>query len=149
MKPLALAALAAVLIAPAAFAEPPTYSTLPPDLAKAARAFDRAQIKGDAKVLAELLSDDYRLVNSKAEIETKADFIKDFTGPGFHLEPFTVHEPIWTTWPNGAVLAGRGELHGTDGGKPFSQAFHFADIWARRGGKWVVVFTEVTAIPKP
>ena len=131
-----------------AHAAPPTYANLPADLGKAARAFDQGQIKGDGKALAALLSDDYRLVNSQAKTETKAQFIADFTDPAFHLEPFEVTDLTTTIWPGGAVLAGQAHLSGTNAGKRFTQSFRFADIWAKRRGKWVVVFTQVTPIPK-
>jgi hypothetical protein len=131
-----------------AHAAPPTYANLPTDFARAARAFDQGQIKADGKALAALLSDDYRLVNSQAKTETKAEFVADFTDPAFHLEPFEVTDLTSTVWPGGAVLAGQAHLSGTNAGKPFTQTFRFADIWAKRRGRWVVVFTQVTPIPK-
>jgi len=145
---LAFAALALGFVSTAAHAAPPTYAGLPADLGRAARAFDQGQIKADGKALATLLADDYRLVNSQAKTETKAEFIADFTDPAFHLEPFTVADLTTTVWPGGAVLAGEAHLSGTNAGKPFTQVFRFADVWAKRRGKWVVVFTEVTPIPK-
>jgi hypothetical protein len=87
-------------------------------------------------------------VNSQAKTETKAEFVADFTDPAFHLEPFGVTDLTTTVWPGGAVLAGQAHLSGTNAGKPFAQSFRFADIWAKRRGKWLVVFTQVTPIPK-
>ena len=45
------------------------------------------------------------------------------------------------------MLAGLVHITGHASGKPFNAAFRFADIWAKRGGRWQVVFTEVTKLP--
>jgi len=31
-----------------------------------------------------------------------------------------------------------------DGGKPFAVKLRFADIWAKRNGKWQVIYTHVS-----
>jgi hypothetical protein len=38
-------------------------------------------------------------------------------------------------------------LKGVDGGKPFSARLRFMDVWAKRGGKWQVIFTQATRVP--
>ncbi|MGH8137451.1 MAG: nuclear transport factor 2 family protein [Steroidobacteraceae bacterium] len=55
-----------ILAAPAAFA-----LELPPDLAKAVKAYDQAQINGDRSELQRLLADDYTLLSSSGQIENK------------------------------------------------------------------------------
>jgi len=119
---------------------------LPPDLAKAAAAYDKAQIEADRAELNRLLADDYHLVNSSGEIETKSQFVAESSDPAFKLDPFTVQSPIETVWGDGAVLAGEVRIKGTDHGKPFQAHFRFADIWRKSQGKWQVVFTEVTRL---
>jgi Domain of unknown function (DUF4440) len=136
--------LTALLLAMPALAE----TSLPPDLAKAAAAYDHAQIHNDGPALQRLLADDYTLVNGGAEISSKADFIRDSTAPGFSLEPYTVEHEINKVWADGAVLSGEVTLRGTDGGKSFTSHMRFADIWAKRNGTWQVIFTEVTRMPK-
>lgn len=121
--------------------------TLSPDLAKAAADYDRAQIKGDGAELGRLLADDYQLVNGACEIYSKAQFIADSTTPGSSLEPYVVSHAINRVWADGAVLSGEVHLKGTSGGKPFAIRTRFADVWRKRGGKWQVVFTEVTRFP--
>jgi ketosteroid isomerase-like protein len=117
---------------------------LPPDLARAARDYDQAQMHNDGAALNRLLTDDYMLVNSRGVVETKAQFIADSTAPGFRLDPFVVREPIIKVWRDGAVLGGLVMLSGTDGGKKFSVLLRFADIWAKRNSRWQVVYTGVT-----
>jgi hypothetical protein len=121
---------------------------LPPDLGKAVKDYDAAQIKGDRAELERLLADDYTLLNSSGAIESKAQLIADYTAPGYKLEPFVVRESIEKVWANGAVMGGIATLRGTDGGKPFAVTLRFSDIWAKRHGAWQVIYTHVSRPPK-
>lgn len=141
--------LTALLLAGPAMAEIPHSDPLPPDLAQAAAEYDHAQIHNDGAALQRLLADDYTLVNGGAEISNKAEFIRDSTAPGFSLEPYVVEQAVNKVWDDGAVLSGEVTLRGTDGGKAFSGHMRFADVWAKRNGKWQVIFTEVTRFPAP
>lgn len=134
-------------IAPAAATAP--HASLPPALARAVAAFDRAQVEGDGAALQRLLADDYVLFNSRALVESKADFIRDYTAPGYSLRPFTVEDELVRHWPGGAVLGGVVTLEGTSGGKPFKARLRFADIWRERDGRWQVIFTQATRVPAP
>jgi len=126
----------------AAGADMPLYPDLPPDLAAAARAFDLAQVEGNRAELERLLADDYLLVNSQGETEDKADFIRDYTAPGFRFAPFTIQKPVERVWTTGAVLGGVVDAHGSSDGKPYTVRLRFADVWAKRGGKWQVIYTQ-------
>jgi hypothetical protein len=119
-------------------------SELPPDLAKAVKDYDEAQIHGNKAELERLLADDYTLISSRGLVESKADLIAEYTAPGYKIEPFVVREPIEKVWNDGAVMAGVATLKGIDGGKPFSVDLRFADIWAKRNGKWQVIYTHVS-----
>lgn len=122
-------------------------AALPPDLAKAAHAYDQAQIKSDKAELERLLADDYVLQNSSGQVQDKKSFIADSTAPGFRIEPFTVEEPVEKVLGDVALLGGVATLKGTDGGKPFTARLRFMDVWARRGGQWRVIFTQATRAP--
>ena len=138
--------LAAALLPPAALATAP-HPMLPPALAKAVAEFDDAQVHGDAAALGRLLADDYVLVNSQAQTEDKAAFIRDYTAAGFTLAPFTVEHELIRHWTGGAVLGGVATLRGTSGGKPYAVRLRFADVWRERDGHWQVVFTEAARVP--
>ena len=141
--------IVAVIVAATAAADPASAAVpaqLPPDLARAVRDYDEAQIKGDADALGRLLADDYTLVNSRAEIENKRQMIADYTAPGFRLKPYVIEQPIIRLWPGGAVMAGAVTLEGASDGAPFKGRIRFADVWQKRSGRWRVVFTEVTPI---
>jgi hypothetical protein len=124
-------------------AQPALAGSLPPDLAKAAHDYDQAQMHNDAKALNRLVALDYTLVNSRGEVSGKADFIRDSTAPGFHIDPFTVQQPVEKVWEDGAVLGGVVDFAGTSDGKPFHAVLRFADVWAKRHGTWQVIYTQV------
>jgi hypothetical protein len=120
---------------------------VPPDLAEAVAAYDKAQIDGNRAELERWLADDYLLVNSSGATETKAQLIADYTAPGFDLEPFTVEQPVEKVWSDGAVMGGIATLRGTDGGKRYELRLRFADIWVKRNGRWQVIYTQVVKAP--
>jgi len=137
---LLIAALLLVAVANAA--------DLPADLAKAVKDYDEAQIHGDKAALLRLVADDYTLVNSSGRIQNKSELIADYTAPGYKIEPFEIMEPVEKVWSDGAVMGGVVDLRGIDGGKPFAVKLRFADIWAKRNGKWQVIYTHVSRPPE-
>ena len=120
---------------------------VPADLAKAVKDYDEAQIHGNKVELQRLVADDYTLVNSSGRIQSKAELIADYTTPGYRIEPFEILQPVEKVWSDGAVMGGVVNLRGIDGGKPFSVTLRFADIWAKRNGKWQVIYTHVSKPP--
>ena len=137
-------ARAALLIAAMLLGSVANAASLPADLAKAVKDYDEAQIHGDKAQLQRLVADDYTLVNSSGRIQNKAQLIADYTAPGYKIEPFEIMEPVEKVWSDGAVMGGVVDLRGTDGGKPFAVKLRFADIWAKRNGKWQVIYTHVS-----
>ena len=150
MKWLAMAiALAATVPVPAmsrSAATMPTYPGVPADLARAAAEFDLAQVKSDGAALERLLADDYLLVNSQDRREDKAQFIADYTAKGFSMEPFAIDDQVIKLWSDGAVLGGAVTMKGMSEGKPYSVRIRFSDIWAKRGGKWQVIYTHANRV---
>ena len=120
---------------------------VPPDLAAAVAAYDKAQVDGNRAELERLVADDYLLINSSGRIETKAQLISDYTAPEFDLEPFTIEQPIEKVWGDGAVMGGVATIRGTDGGKRYELRLRFADVWSKRDGRWQVIYTQVAKTP--
>ena len=127
----------------------PDYGDLPADLAKAATQYDEAQLHNDGAALNRLLADDYKLVSRAGTVLDKAQFVTHSTDPNFKLLPFTIEQPLHTVWADGAVLGGRVNYRFEDHGKPGAQLLLFADVWAKRGGSWRVVYTQVSAAKAP
>lgn len=140
------AILAAALLAAPALAQ---AAPLPADLAAAAHAYDAAQVNGDRAALERLVADDYVLVNGAGQVQDKARLIADYVAPGFKLDPFTVEEPVEKVQGDTALLGGKVNMTGTDGGQRFALVVRFVDAWARRDGQWRVVYSQVTRVAKP
>ena len=122
-------------------------ASVPPDLSAAVAAYDRAQVDSDKAELERWLADDYLLINSSGKAETKAQLIADYTAPGFDLEPFTIEQPVEKVWTDGAVMGGIATLRGKDAGRRYEVRLRFADIWAKRKGRWQVIYTQVSKAP--
>jgi len=150
MKRIAIALILAMGVIAAAPAQPvvpmPTYRGVPVDLAVAAAEFDLAQVKGDGEALKRLLADDYLLLNSQDKREDKAQFIADYTAKGFTMEPFAIDDQVILLWPDGALLGGAVTMKGMSDGKPYSVRIRFSDIWAKRRGKWQVIYTHANRV---
>jgi hypothetical protein len=136
-----------VLLAASLLGSLSNAADLPADLAKAVKDYDEAQIHGSKAELQRLVADDYTLVNSSGRIQSKAELIADYTAPGYKIEPFEIQQPVEKVWSDGAVMGGVVDLRGTDGGKPFAVKLRFADIWAKRNGRWQVIYTHVSRPP--
>jgi len=122
---------------------------LPADLAAAAHAYDAAQVNGDRAALERLVADDYVLVNGAGQVQDKAKLIADYVAPGFKLDPFTIEAPVEKVFGDTALLGGRVNMTGVDGGQRFALVVRFVDTWAKRDGQWRVVYSQVTRVAKP
>lgn len=135
---------AALALGAAAPAQTPDSS----DVVAAAKTFDDAQQHGDKAVLERMLAPDYLLVHGSGRVGGKQDFIEGFTDPQSRLDPFEITDRLLIRPTAGtAIIGGEARVHGTDHGKPFAEHFRYSDYFARRGGQWVVVFTQVTPLP--
>jgi len=129
-------------------AAPALAVELPPDLAKAVRDYDRAQIHNDIPTLERLVADDYVLVNSNATVENKQQFLADFNLPGFKIDPYVVEQPVEKIWGNAAVLGGLVHLSWTQDGKHQTRLLRVAYVWVKRNGHWKATYAQVTRVPQ-
>ena len=61
----------------------------------------------------------------------------------------TVLDPLFLRIaPDAAIVGGEGSIKGLEDGKPFSEHFRYSDTFAKRDGQWVVVYTQVTGLPR-
>jgi ketosteroid isomerase-like protein len=136
-----------IALADPASAQPPSDNA---EIRAAAQAFDDAQLHGDRAVLERMLAPDYLLVHGSGRVGDKKDFIDGFTDPNSHLEPFEISDRLFLRpTPDTAIVGGDARVRGTDHGKPFKQHFRYSDIFAKRNGQWVVVYTQVTPLALP
>lgn len=121
---------------------------LPADLATAAHDYDVAQVTSNRAELERLIAPDYLLHNSGGQVQDKTSFIADQIAPGYKLEPFLVEEKVEKVMGDTAILGGVARAKGTSGGQPYDVRLRFIDVWAKRDGRWVVVFSQATRAPQ-
>jgi len=122
-------------------------AALPPDLAKAVKEFQEAEIHNDIATLERLVADDYVLVNSDSSVENKEQSLAPFRSSAFKIEPYVVQQPVEIVWNDGAVVGGLVNLSWTRDGKHETRLIRRAYIWARRKGRWQTTYTQVTRVP--
>jgi len=95
-----------------------------------------------------MLAPDFLLVHGSGRVGDKKEFIDGYTDPNTHLEPFEISDRLFIR-PSAdtAIVGGDAWVRGTDHGKPFKQHFRYSDMFAKRNGQWVVVYTQVTPLP--
>lgn len=135
---------AAVIALPAkAGLEVGDYRALPQDLAAAATAYDIAQFKADRRELERWLADDYVITGLGGKDQTKAEVIAGSLDPNRKTSYVAISNQVYRFWVDGAALGGIVDAKGTDHGKPFALHARFVDVWAKRDGRWQVVFTQI------
>jgi ketosteroid isomerase-like protein len=142
---LALAALAPIASQSAGATE---TSRLPADLLEAVRAYDQATLRNDIATLAEIVSDDYLLVNSDSSLQDKQSYLRDFNEPDFRVDPYIMQEPMGRAWGDSALTGGIMPLGWTQDGVHQSRLLRIAHVWVRSGGRWRIIYTQLTRVPQ-
>jgi ketosteroid isomerase-like protein len=140
------AATASALSAAGACAAATDGREPPADLVEAVRAYDRATIANDIDALAEIVADDYMLVNSDASVQGKRDYLADFNLPGFHIDPYVMQEPVQRVLGDAALTGGRLHLSWTQDGERHTRQLRIIHVWTRQGGRWRIAYTQLTRI---
>lgn len=114
---------------------------------EAAAAFDAAIAAKDKPTLQRLIADDFLWVRGSGATGDKAAFIAALAAPSIRIEPFQPAAPRWITSGDSALLAATNTLRGRADGAPFVDRHRFADHWLWRGGRWQLVYAQVTPVP--
>ena len=139
----ALVTLMAVLGTGSAPAQAPDSNA---EIRAVAQAFDDAQVHGDAAALDRLLAPEFLFVRGSGRVGDRKDFIEGFTNA--KLEPFVISDRLFLrVSPDVAVVGGEAWVKGIENGKPFAQHFRYSDTLARRDGRWLVAYAQVTGLP--
>ena len=122
------------------------YSGLPKDLAAAATAYDLAQFRSNRSELDRLLADDYVLAGTDDRTQNKAKSLAEAAAPVGTNKSVVLSQQVKRAWPNGAVLAGIVDASEVRAGKRTGIRARFADVWAKRKGRWQVIFTQIERV---
>jgi ketosteroid isomerase-like protein len=120
---------------------------VPPDLQKSVEAYNRATISSDVAALSTIVADDYVLVNSDASVQYKASYLADFKVAGFRIKPYTIENPIFRVTRDAALTAWSFQLTWAQKGAEYSRRLRISHFWVKRGGRWLIVYTQLTRAP--
>jgi ketosteroid isomerase-like protein len=122
--------------------------TLPTGLAKAIEDYDRATVSNDIAVLANVVADDYVLVNSDSSLQDRQSYLEDFKVPGFKLEPYELQQPVRRVWGDAALVAGVVRLSWTLQDEHHARLLRIAHVWTNHERRWRLAYTQLTRIPE-
>ena len=118
------------------------------DLDDAVRAYDQATVHNDVAALAQLVCDDYLLVNSDSSLQDKQSYLEDFKVPGFKLDPYVLQQSLRRLWGNSALVAGLVQLSWTLQGEHQTRLLRIAHLWTKIEGRWRLAYTQLTRVPE-
>ncbi len=106
-----------------------------------------AYLHGDAGKIANLLTDDYTLTNSKGEITTAADDIEDAKSDRVHYDVFENYDMKVRIYDDHtAIVTGKTKVKGNAQGKPIDIIVQFTDTFVKQGGRWRLVAGHVSRL---
>src|SRR6184192_165205 len=96
-----------------------------------------AYLRGDADKIANFLTDDYTLTNSKGKISTAADDIQDAKSGRVHYEVFENYDmKVRLYGGHTGIVTGKTKVKGTAEGKPIDIVVQFTDTFVKQGDQW-------------
>src|SRR6266480_1543914 len=103
-------------------------------------------LNGDAEKIANFLTEDYTLTNSKGEISARADDIADTTSRKVHYDVFENYDmKVRLYGDSTAVVTGRTKLKGVYDGKTVDKIVQFTDTLVKQNGHWRLAAGHVSA----
>ncbi len=118
------------------------------DLDAAVRAYDLATVHNDVATLAQLVADDYMLVNSDSSVQDKQSYLEDFKVPGFKLDPYVLEQAVQRDWGNTALVAGLMNLSWTLEEQRHARRLRIAHVWRKQEGRWRLAYTQLMRVPE-
>ena len=143
----ALFAMAALAVAGLAHAAP--AADLIAQLKAQSDRWDQAIVAKDRTAIEANMADDFRQIDSRGNVETKASFVDGLVDAELTINPYTVEDFDVRVYGDTALLSGRTRMAGRYQGQPFSTHYRYIDIYVKRAGVWKIVSVQTSAIPDP
>jgi len=106
-----------------------------------------AYLRGDADKIANFLTDDYTLTNSKGEISTAADDIEDAKSGRVRYDVFENYDMKVRIYDDHtAVVTGKTKVKGNAQGKPIDIIVQFTDTFVKQSGRWRLAAGHVSRL---
>jgi hypothetical protein len=144
MKPLAACLVLLALAAPAVAAPKPEDAVI-----EALHAGCEAFRTGNESLAAEFLGDGFTLVDTSGNVTTREETLLELRNKEPRYEVFRNHDMKVRLYGDTAVVNGITSVKGVSGGKAFAAELRFTDTLVKRNGKWRIVASHVSPLPKP
>lgn len=118
-------------------------------LSEQADRWDQAIVRKDRAAIAANMAEDFRQIDGKGNIETKASFVDGLLSPDLQIDPYTIEDFEVRLYADFALLSGRTRMTGRYQGQPFASHYRYIDAYVRRGVEWQIVSVQITPMPKP
>jgi len=106
-----------------------------------------AYLHGDADKIANFLTDDYALTNSKGGITTAADDIEDARSGRVHYDVFENYDmKVRVYGGHTAIVTGKTKVKGNAQGKPIDIIVQFTDTFVQQNGRWRLAAGHVSRL---
>jgi ketosteroid isomerase-like protein len=107
-----------------------------------------AAVKGDTKALDSILADDWVGINPRGNVESKAQQAKTLKDGSVDFEAIDPEEVKVRVYGDAAVVTGRYHVKLTFNGQKIDDLVRTTEVFAKQGGKWRCVSTQVTSIAR-
>jgi len=106
-----------------------------------------AYLRGDADKIANFLTDDYTLTNSKGEITTAADDIEDARSGRVHYDVFENYDvKVRIYGGHTEIVTGKTKVKGNAEGKLIDIIVQFTDTFVKQSGRWRLAAGHVSRL---
>jgi ketosteroid isomerase-like protein len=106
-----------------------------------------AYLRGDAETIANFLTDDYTLTDSKGKISTAADDIEDARSSRVHYDVFENYDMKARIYGgHTAIVTGKTKLKGNVQGKPIDIVVQFTDTFVKQSDRWRLAAGHVSRL---
>lgn len=109
--------------------------------------WDQAIVRKDRAAIEANMSEDFRQIDGRGNVESKASFVDGLVSPDLVIDPYTVEDFDVRVYGDTALLSGRTRMTGRYQGQPFNSHYRYIDVYVRRGGTWKIVSVQISRIP--
>jgi uncharacterized protein (TIGR02246 family) len=122
------------------------------EVRKLERAWLDAYEQRDAKAMNEIVADDFTITFPDGSMQTKPQIISSLSAARSSGNPplkFYTEDVEARVYGDTVVLIGRVTTEWQQNGKTMKEQNRYTDTYVRRGGRWQVVASHLSNVPKP
>ena len=108
--------------------------------------WNQSRIAGDARQVANLLDDDWKLTHVDGKVEGKEPYVQGIASGGRQIQSIEVHERKVRIFHDVAVVTGEALQRGYRRGELRVGRLRFTHVWVRHSKTWRMLLSQSTEI---